>query len=151
MSLHTDIKNQIKEAMLAREAERLSVLRGLSASFTNELVAKKRKPDEELNDDEAMEVIRRAVKQRKDSIEQFEKGGRQDLADAEKSELAILETYLPQQMSREEIESYVKNKQTELDFSDKSKSGQFMGMIMKDLKGKADGPMVKEVIDSLFS
>jgi uncharacterized protein len=151
MSLHTDIKNQIKEAMLARETERLSVLRGLSASFTNELVANKRKPDEELADDEAMEVIRRAVKQRKDSIEQFEKGGRQDLADAEKSELVILEAYLPQQMSKEEIENYVKNKQTELGFTDKSKSGQFMGVIMKDLKGKADGPMVKEIIDSLFS
>lgn len=150
MSLHTDIKNQIKEAMLAREAEKLSVLRGLSASFTNELVAKKRKPDEELADEDAMEVIRRAVKQRKDSIEQFEKGGRQDLADAEKSELLILETYLPQQMSKEEIEVYVKNKLTELGFSDKSKVGQFMGMIMKDLKGKADGPLVKEVIDSLF-
>jgi len=151
MSLHTDIKNQIKEAMLAREAERLSVLRGLLASFTNELVSKKRKPDEELADDEVLDVIRRAVKQRKDSIEQFEKGGRQDLADTEKSELAILGTYLPQQMSRVEIESYVKNKQIELGFTDKSKSGQFMGMIMKDLKGKADGPMVKEVIDGLFS
>jgi len=151
MSLHTDIKDQIKAAMLAREAEKLSVLRGLLASFTNELVAKKRKPDEELSDEEVLEVIRRAVKQRKDSIEQFEKGGRHDLADAEKSELAILETYLPQQMSREEIETYIKDKQAGLGFTDKSKSGQFMGIIMKDLKGKADGPMVKEVIDSLFS
>jgi uncharacterized protein len=151
MSLHKEIKNQIKEAMLAREAERLSVLRGLLASFTNELVAKKRKPDEELSDEEVLEVIRRAVKQRKDSIEQFEKGSRQDLADAEKSELLILETYLPKQMSREEIDSYVKAKQAELGFNDKAKAGQFMGNIMKDLKGKADGPIVKEVIDSLFS
>ncbi len=151
MSLHTDIKAQVKEAMLAREVERLSVLRGLLASFTNELVSKKRKPDEELSDEEVLDVIRRAVKQRKDSIEQFEKGGRQDLADAEKSELVILESYLPQQMTREEIEMYVKNKQTELGATDKSKAGQFMGAVMKDLKGKADGPMVKEVIDSLFS
>jgi uncharacterized protein len=151
MSLHTDIKSQAKEAMLAREAERLSVLRGLLASFTNELVSKKRKPDEELSDEEVLDVIRRAVKQRKDSIEQFEKGGRQDLADAEKSELVILEGYLPQQMTREEIEMYVRSKQIELGATDKSKAGQFMGAIMKDLKGKADGPMVKEVIDSLFS
>lgn len=151
MSLHIDIKTQIKEAMLARDAEKLSVLRGLSAAFTNELVAKKRKPDEELGDEEAMEVIRRNVKQRKDSIEQFEKGGRQDLADAEKRELVILETFLPQQMSKEEILTFVKAKQIELGATDKSKAGQFMGAVMKDLKGKADGPLVKEVIDEVFN
>lgn len=150
MSLQSDIKNQIKEAMLARDTEKLSVLRGLSASFTNELVAKKRKPDEELGDEEALEVIRKAVKQRKDSIEQFEKGSRQDLADAEKSELIILETYLPQQMSREEVEAFIKAKQIEMGVTEKSKSGQFMGAVMKELKGKADGPMVKKVIDGLF-
>lgn len=150
MSLQSDIKNQIKEAMLARDTEKLSVLRGLSASFTNELVAKKRKPDEELGDEEALEVIRKAVKQRKDSIEQFEKGSRQDLADAEKSELIILETYLPQQMSREEVEAFIKAKQIEMGATEKSKSGQFMGAVMKELKGKADGPMVKKVIDGLF-
>ncbi len=151
MSLHTDIKNQIREAMLARDTVGLSVLRGLSAAFTNELVAKKRKPDEELGDEDALEVIRRQVKQRKDSIEQFEKGNRQDLADIEKNELAILETYLPSQMSYEEVLEFVKAKQTELGAIDKSKMGQFMGAVMKDLKGKADGQVVKQAIDSCFS
>ena len=95
MSLHTDIKAQMIEAMKAREATKLGVIRGLLSSFTNENVSKKRKPDEELSDEEVLGVIGRAVKQRKDSIEQFEKGGRKDLVEVEKSELVILETYLP--------------------------------------------------------
>jgi uncharacterized protein len=151
MSLHTDIKNQIKEAMLAKDALRLSVLRGLTSAFTNELLAKKRKTDEELSDEDVMNVIQRQVKQRKDSIEQFEKGGRPELAQSEKEELTILEAYLPAQMSREEVEEYVKNKQAELGITDKSKAGQLTGMIMKDLKGKADGGIVKEVVDSLLA
>ena len=150
MSLHTDIKSQMIEAMKAKEALRLGVIRGLLSSFTNENVSKKRKPDEELPDEEVLNVIGRAVKQRKDSIEQFEKGGRADLAESEKVELAILETYLPAQMSREEIFAYVKNK-VESEKPEKEKKNQFMGMIMKELKGKADGMVVKEVVDSMFS
>ena len=150
MSLHTDIKAQMIEAMKAREATKLGVIRGLLSSFTNENVSKKRKPDEELSDEEVLSVIGRAVKQRKDSIEQYEKGGRADLAESEKVELAILETYLPAQMSREEISAYVKNK-VESEKPEKDKKNQFMGMIMKELKGKADGMVVKEAVDSMFS
>jgi len=139
------------EAMKARDAVRLSVIRGLLSSFTNEAVAKKRRPDEELSDEEVMNVITRAVKQRKDSIEQYEKGGRPELAADEKAELDILETYLPEQMSREDVFAYVKNKVAGLSDIASAKSGQFMGSIMKDLKGKADGAIVKEAIDSLFS
>ena len=146
MSLHTDIKAQMVEAMKAKEALRLSVLRGLISAFTNEAVAKGKKPDEELADEDALTVISRAVKQRKDSIEQFEKGSRPDLAEVEKAELSILETYLPAQMSREEIFAYVKAKAEKEGF-DKSKAGQFMGAVMKELKGKADGAVVKESID----
>ncbi len=150
MSIHTDLRRLIKEAMLTRDSVRLITLRGLLSACTNELVAKKRKPDEELADVDTLEVIRRQVKQRKDSIEQFEKGGRQELADNEKAELVILESLLPPQMSREEILEIVKAKQIELDANDPSKKGQFMGAVMKELKGKADSGLVKEVIDSLF-
>ena len=135
----------MKEAMKARDSVRLDVLRGLLAGFTNEAVTKKRKPDEELSDEETLFVIGRAVKQRKDSIEQFEKGGRTDLAEVEKSELAILETYLPAQMSRDEIITYVKSKL----IPQTSGKNQLLGMIMKELKGKADGTLVKEIIDTL--
>lgn len=150
MSIQEDIKSGITQAMRDKDQVRLTVLRGLSTAFVNELVAKKKRPDEALADEDALAVISRAVKQRKDSIEQFEKGGRQDLADSEKAELAVLEAFLPPQMSREEIEIYVKDKKSELNPTP-DKKNQFMGMVMKDLKGKADGNVVKEVIDQIFA
>ena len=151
MSLHQDIREQMKEAMKARDAVRLSVLRGLLASFTNEAVAKKRKPDEELSDEDALSVISRAVKQRKDSIEQFEKGNRTDLAEAEKAELKILETYLPAQMSENDITPLVEAKIKELGVVDKQGAGKLLGTLMKDLKGKADGTLVKSIVDKILS
>jgi len=151
MSLHQDIRGEMLEAMKAKDAIRLNVLRGLLSSFTNEAVSKKRKPDEELSDADALAVIGRAVKQRKDSISQFEKGNRQDLVDVEKSELKILEKYLPTQLSKEEILAHVKSRQAELSMTDLSKKNVFMGTIMKELKGKTDGSLVKEIIDTLFS
>jgi len=136
--------------MRARDAIRLETLRGLSAQFTNELVALKRKPTDELSDDEALTVIRRAVKQRKDSIDQFDKAGRSELADKEKTELAILETYLPQMMGKEEVVKIAEAKKTELGVTSKADAGKLMSTLMKDLKGKADGSVVKEVIDELL-
>src|ERR1700679_95614 len=104
MSLHEKIKNQIKDAMRAKDAIRLETLRGLSALFTNELISKQVKGEVPssvtvLSDEDASALIRRSVKQRKDSIDQFQKGGRTDLAEKEQSELAILETFLPKMMS----------------------------------------------------
>lgn len=150
MSLHVQIKEQIKEAMKAKDTVRLGVVRGLVASFTNELVSLKRMPQEELSDEEALNVIRKAVKQRKDSIEQFSKGGREDLVSSEKAELQILETYLPAQMSKDEVMKVAKAKMSELGDIDKSRSGMFMGILMKELKGKADGDTVKNVVDELL-
>lgn len=147
MSLQQQIKGEIKEAMLAKDTIRLGVVRGLVSAFTNELVAKKRKPDEELSDEDALNVISRQANQRKDSIEQFNKGGRADLADSEKAELIVLEKYLPAQMSEEEIIAYVQSKPK----PDALMKNQFMGGIMKDLKGKANGMLVKKAIDSLFT
>lgn len=153
MPLHTDIKAQMIEAMKAKEATKLNVLRGLLAAFTNEAVSKGKKPDQELADDEVMTVISRAVKQRKDSIEQFEKGGRPELADAEKVEMAILQKYLPTQMSREEIFTYVKSKWTDPTTPEalRGDKNRFLGFVMKELKGKADGMVVKEAVDSLLA
>jgi uncharacterized protein YqeY len=150
MSLHIQIKDQVKEAMKARDEVRLRTLRGLLAAFTNELVSLKRKPDGELSDEEALGMIRRGVKQRKDSIEQFEKGGRADLAENEKAEMVILETYLPQMMSRDAVMKIAENKKQELGISDKSGAGKLMGVLMKELKGQADGDTVKSVVDELL-
>ncbi|MDP2651094.1 MAG: GatB/YqeY domain-containing protein [bacterium] len=137
--------------MRAKDALRLSVLRGLLTGFTNELVAKKRKPDESLADEEAISVISRQAKQRKDSIEQYQKGGRPELAEAEKAELVILEEYLPAQMSEEEITEYVEKKKAELGIADKSGANQLIGTVMKDLKGRADGILVKKAVDRALS
>ena len=120
------------------------------ASFTNELVAKNRKPNETLSDEEAIAVIARLAKQRKDSIEQFKKGERQDLVKEEESQLAILETYLPKLMERSKIVKLAKIKKEELGITDVTKKGMLMQTLMKDLKGKADGGIVKEIVDSLF-
>ncbi len=148
--LHEDIKGKIKEAMMARDAVRLEVLRGMVAAFTNELVAKGRKPQEMLGDEEAMAVIMRMSKQRKDSIDQFQKGGREDLVAEEKAQLAIIETFLPEMMGRDEIERVARAKQAELGITDTAKKGMLMSAVMKDLKGRADGMAVKEVVDALF-
>jgi len=151
MSLQQQIKDSIKDAMKAREEVKLSVLRSLSSAFTNELVAKGRKPVDELSDEEALAVITRASKQRKDSIDQFEKGGRPELAESEKAELAVIEAFLPTLMSEDEIKVVVAAKKVELNATDKSKIGMFVGAVMKDLKGKADGALVKKVVEESFN
>ncbi|HEY4489829.1 MAG TPA: GatB/YqeY domain-containing protein [Candidatus Paceibacterota bacterium] len=151
MTLHQDIKNQVTEAMKARDSIRLNTLRGLLAAFTNEAVAKKMKPDTQLTDEQALEVIRRSVKQRKDSIEQFRKGGREDLVTAEEAELEILQKYLPQMMGIEDIRKIAEAKKSELGITDKKDIGKLMSSVMIELKGKADGKDVKNVVDSLLS
>ena len=148
--LHEQIKSGIKEAMMAKDAVKLETYRSMSAAFMNDLVAKGRKPNEMLTDEEALAVISRLVKQRKDSIEQYTKGNREDLVKEEQAQLNILETYLPKMMDKSEVEKIVKAKKEELGITDGTKKGMLMSAIMKDLKGKADGTVVKEVVDSLF-
>lgn len=148
--LHEQIKNNIKEAMKARDTVRLEVMRGLVTAFTNELVATGHTPQDMLSDEDVIKVITRASKQRKDSIEQFTKGNRMDLVDIEQDQLKIIEEFLPKLMEASEIEEIVKNKIAELEVKDSTKKGMFMASVMKDLKGKADGSMVKEVVDRLF-
>ena len=148
--LHEEIKNGIKEAMMAKDALRLKAFRAMSAAFTNELVAKNKKPSEMLTDEEAIAVISKLSKQRKDSIEQFKKGNREDLVKEEEMELAILETYLPKMMEKNEVEKIAKAKKDELGITDATKKGMLMSALMKDLKGKADGTLVREAVDALF-
>jgi uncharacterized protein YqeY len=148
--LQDKIKDEIKEAMKARESVKLEVLRGVLTAFINELVATGKTPQDKLDDEASLVVFKRLAKQRKDSIEQFEKGGRQDLADKEKEELTYLEKFLPQMMSKDEIQKNAEVKKLEMGIEDKSKIGILIGAIMKELKGKADGGDVKEVVESLF-
>lgn len=153
MKLHDTLKNEMREALKAREEVRLTTLRGILSAITNELVTLKRKPDEVLEDDGVLTVIKRAVKQRKDSIEQFEKGGRDDLVQREKEELVILEAYLPAQATTEEIESAVNKALVTLGDVDPStiKVGIVVGAVMKELSGNADGAVVKEIVSKKLS
>ena len=149
--IHETLKKSIPDAMRAHDAVKLQTLRSLITMMTNEVVAKKRKPDEFLTDEEALAVVKRAANQRKDSIEQFTAAGRLELAEPEKLELAILESYLPALMSRDQIEAIAKAKMAEMGVSSKADAGKFTGALMKELKGQADGALVKEVVDNLLS
>ena len=155
--MHDKIQNQIADAMRAKDNVRLNTLRGMIAAFTNESVALKRTPKDKLSDGEAVVVIRRLVKQRKDSIEQFQKGGRQDLVDNEMAELKILEKFLPAQMSEEKIREIVLKKVNELKANSdasvgaiKPNVGLIVGAVMKETKGKADGALVKKIVEEVL-
>jgi len=141
----------MKAAMKARDDLRLQTLRGALAAFTNELVAKGRKPTEELSDAEVVTVLKRLGKQRKDSAEQFTKGNRPELASKEMSELKIIEAYLPQSASREDIEKVARAKKAELGITDKAGVGKLMGAVIKEFAGSADGNDVKEIVQELFA
>lgn len=150
MSIFENIKSSISESMKAKDEVRLTTLRGVLSSCTNELVAKGKKPQDLLSDEEVLAVISRLAKQRKDSIDQFTKGNRPDLALGEKAELEILESYLPKQMEKSEVEVIARAKQAELGITDKSGAGKLMSSLMQELRGKADGTLVKDVVDSLL-
>lgn len=150
MSLHENIKAELKEALKAKQEVRLRTVRSMLTAFTNEMVATSRTPQDMLKDEEVLGVIKRLAKQRKESIVQYEAAGRPELAVPEKEELEVLESYLPQMMSQEEIRPIAEAKKAELGIEDKSKLGMLVGAVMKELAGKADGGDVKTVVESLF-
>lgn len=150
MELHQQIKGELKETLKAKEEVRLRTIRSMLTAFMNELVATSRTPQDMLKDDEVLAVIKRLAKQRKESITQYEENDRPELAVPEKAELEVLESYLPQLMSVEEIKPIAEAKKAELGVDDKSKMGMLIGALMKDLAGKADGGDVKSVVESLF-
>jgi len=149
--IHQKIREEIKTAMREKDQLVLNTLRGILAAFTNELVAKGRKPQEELNDAEEITVLKRLAKQRKESILQFKKGNRNDLAEVEEKELEIIGKYLPEEIGESEVRKVALAKKEELGISDKSKMGILMGAVMKELKGQADGKLVKEIVESFFN
>ena len=137
-------------AMKAKDQLRVDTLRGAIAAFTNELVAKGRKPTEELPDQDAVVVLKRLAKQRKEASEQYEKGGRAELAEKENKELTIIGEYLPQTASREEIMKVARSKKQELGVTDASGIGKLTGSVMKEFAGRADGNDVREVVASIL-
>jgi uncharacterized protein YqeY len=151
MSLQQEIKEKMKEAMKAKEKATVLTLRGLMSAFTNELVAQGKVPTEALSDEDAIKVITKEAKKRKDAIQQYSDAGREELASDEKEELAILEAYLPELMSEDEIKTKVQEKKEELGISDPSEKGKLIGALMQDLQGKADGSLVQKVVQEELS
>ncbi len=142
MNLGEKITQDLKEAMKAGNVEKVGVLRMLNASFQNRQIEKGK--DAVLTDEDTLQVLMREAKKRRESVEAFTKGNRPELAEKEKSELLIVEAYLPRQMSREEVVTEVDKVLAGL--VDKSNAGLVMKAVMAELKGKADGKLISEVV-----
>ena len=142
MELRERIDVDTKNALKSGAKDKVSTLRMLNAALKNKQIEKRRS----LSEEEVVETIRTLIKQRKDSIEQFAKGGRQDLVDKETAEVAVLEVYLPQPLSREELEVMVR----ETVASTGAQSAKDMGKVMKALipmvGGRADGKLISELV-----
>jgi len=144
--MQSRIEEDLKTAMKSGEKRRVATLRLLLAAVKNERIQAQR----ELTDEDVETVIRRAVKQRRDSIEQYGKGGRQDLVDAETEELAILEGYLPKGMSDEEVESALKSVIAEKGLASSKDVGLAMKELMARHKGRVDGRKAQEIARRLL-
>ena len=138
MTLPQRVDLDLKEAMRAKDATKLNVLRMLKSALKYAVIAKS-DAEAKLSDAEAVQVIRKQAKQRQDSIESFEKGGRAELADKEKQELAILNTYLPQGMSPDELTKVVRETIAELGATSKAQMGAVMKALQAKAGGRADG------------
>jgi uncharacterized protein YqeY len=145
MTLPERIDAELKEAMRARDAARLSVLRMVKSALKNAAI-EKGGADARLDDAEAAQVIRKQVKQRQDSIESFEKGGRPELADKEKTELAILQQYLPAAMSGEELSRLVRETIAEVGATSKAQMGAVMKALGPKVTGRADGRTLSQEV-----
>ena len=145
-TLREQLSDDLKDAMRARETVRRDTLRLLQAAVKNaEIEARS-----DLSDTDVQALIQRQIKQRHDSIEQFEKGGRDDLAAQERSEIAVLEGYLPEQLSREQVEELARAAIERAGASGPADKGKVMGPLMGELRGKADGALVNAVVTELL-
>ena len=151
MNIATDIREKMKQAMRDKDQAALDTYRGTLSAFTNELVAAGKTPQDEVTDEMALKVIQKIIKQRKDSISQFEAGGRADLAADEKAQLSYLEVFQPAQMAEADIRAIAETKKAELNVTDKAKAGILTGAVMKEVAGRADGQVVKQIVESLFN
>ena len=144
MSLLAELNQDIKTAMKSRDKERLSVLRMIKSSLLNEEIAK----GSELNSDEELTVLAREKKQRNESLEEFTKADRQDLVSKLENEIVIVDEYLPQQLSQEEVAALVKEAVQQTGASSMADMGKVMGALMPKVKGKADGNIVSSLVKS---
>lgn len=145
MTLQERIDADLKDAMRAKDAGRLNVLRMLKSAMKN-VAIEKGGASTALDETEATQVIRKQVKQRQDSIEQFEKGGRPELAAKEKEEMAILSAYLPQAMSADELATAVREAIAEVGATSRAQMGAVMKVLQEKIAGRADGKTLSQEV-----
>ncbi|CAH2715446.1 putative protein YqeY [Neobacillus rhizosphaerae] len=148
MSLLERLNNDMKQAMKNKEKDRLSVIRMVKASLQNEAIKLGTK---ELSEDVELTVLSRELKQRKDSLHEFDKAGREDLVEKLRTELAIVELYMPKQLSEDELSVIVKETIAEVGATSKAEMGKVMAAIMPKVKGKADGSLVNKFVQQHLS
>jgi hypothetical protein len=142
MALREKIEADTREAMKSGAKDKVSTLRMLSAALKNKQIDKRRP----LTEEEVVETVRSLIKQRRDSVEQFAKGGRQDLVDKETSEIKVLEAYLPAQLSREELETMVRDAVVQTGSQGAKDMGKVMKALIPMVGGRADGKLVSELV-----
>jgi len=147
MNSQERLSQEIKQAMLSKDADRLSTLRLLKSAIGYTQIERK---TENLSEADFIGVLQKEVKKRKDSIEQFEKGGRLELAEREKKEISVLETYLPKAMSPEQLEQMVKATIQELGASSKKDMGPVIKAVQAKAAGSADGKSISAVVGKLL-
>jgi uncharacterized protein YqeY len=151
MSLKEQIGEDIKTAMKAKDKVRLQTVRGIKKAILEKEVELRPKGQDSLTSEQEIELLFQQAKQRRDSIEQYQNAGRDDLAEKESQELSIIETYLPKQASDEEIETIIDDIIAASGASTPKDLGKVMGPAMKQLKGKADGKKIQELVKSKLS
>ncbi len=148
MGLAQQLDQDLITAMKAKDADKLIVLRMVKTALTNYKIEKKR---ETLEESEILDILQKQAKQRKESVESFEKAGRQDLADKERKELAILQAYMPKQLTDDEIKVLAQKAIAESGAAVKADIGKVMKVLMPWVKGKSDGKKVNEILGSLLA
>ncbi|WP_066312002.1 GatB/YqeY domain-containing protein [Bacillus sp. FJAT-29814] len=148
MSLLERLNNDMKQAMKNKEKDKLSVIRMIKASMQNEAIKLGVK---ELSEADELTVLSRELKQRKDSLHEFDKAGREDLVEKLRTELTIVEQYMPEQLSEEELSEIVKQTIAEVGATSKAEMGKVMSAIMPKVKGKADGSLVNKFVQQHLS
>lgn len=147
MSTYEKILADLKESMIARDAARSTVLRSLKAAILEKEISLRSGGERvELTDEIVIQVLMKSAKQRKDSLQQYVDANREDLAQTERYELGIIEAYLPQMMSEEEIRAIVQQTATQIGATSPSDMGKLMGALMPQVKGKADGALVNKIV-----
>ncbi|MFM9329694.1 GatB/YqeY domain-containing protein [Paenibacillus mesotrionivorans] len=147
MTLNDRLNEDMKQAMRSQDKFRLSVIRMVRSSIKNIEIDQRKT----LDDQDVLDVLNREIKQRRDSLQEFEKAGRQDLVDQLKQELDILSAYMPKQLSEDEVKVIVQQTIQEVGASSKADMGKVMGALMPKVKGLADGKLVNQIVSQLLA